>query len=150
MVFRPYPWGLESLTVCRRHNKGSTFFLSYFKTLNVGPRGGLNRRLRPPAHQNGALWPNWANKAAVSRDIQFVKIIFKMRLSNASNWIFGVWNLDTNFCTIFHVWIYVDSWHCMISDFRSPLALRYVEVPLILASYYTSSSSPPCSPTGYA
>ena len=43
---------------------------------------GLNRRLRPPAHQNGALWPNWANKAAISRDIQFVKNKFKMRLSN--------------------------------------------------------------------
>ena len=34
-----YPWGLESLTVCRCHNKGSTFFLSYFKTLNVSPAG---------------------------------------------------------------------------------------------------------------
>ena len=25
-VFRPYPWRLESLTVCRCHYKGSTFF----------------------------------------------------------------------------------------------------------------------------
>ena len=54
------------------------------------------------------------------------------------NWFFGVWYLDTNFCTIFHIWIYVDSWHCMMNDFRSPLALRYIEVPLILASYCTS------------
>ena len=52
-VFRPYPWGLESLTVCRCHNKGNTFFLSYFKTVNVGPAWVWN--LRPPAHQIGAL-----------------------------------------------------------------------------------------------
>ena len=39
-VFGPHPKRLEWLTICRCHNKGSTFrLLSLFKTLNVGPAG---------------------------------------------------------------------------------------------------------------
>ena len=39
MVFRPYPRRLESLTICRCHYKGSTFFSVIVKTLSVGPAG---------------------------------------------------------------------------------------------------------------
>ena len=38
-VFRPYPRRLESLTTCRCHYKGSTFFSVIVKTLSVGPAG---------------------------------------------------------------------------------------------------------------
>ena len=38
-VFRPYPRRLESLTICRCHYKGSTFFSVIVKTLSVGPAG---------------------------------------------------------------------------------------------------------------
>ena len=38
-VFRPYPRRLESLTICRCHYKGSTFFSVIVKTLGVGPAG---------------------------------------------------------------------------------------------------------------
>ena len=38
-VFRPYPRRLESLTICRCHYKGSTFFELFLKTLSVGPAG---------------------------------------------------------------------------------------------------------------
>ena len=51
-VYRPYPRRLESLTICRWNYKGSTFLLSYFKTLSVGPVGVSNSR--PPASQPGA------------------------------------------------------------------------------------------------
>ena len=44
-VFRPYPRRLESLTVCRCHYKGSTFLVSYFKTLSVGPAAVRTRDL---------------------------------------------------------------------------------------------------------
>ena len=37
MVYRPYPRRLESLTICRCNYKGSTFLLSYLKTLSGGP-----------------------------------------------------------------------------------------------------------------
>ena len=37
--FRPYPRRLESLTICRCHYKGSTFFSVIVKTLSVGPAG---------------------------------------------------------------------------------------------------------------
>ena len=36
-AYRPYPRRLVSLTVCRWNYKGSTFLLSYLKTLSVGP-----------------------------------------------------------------------------------------------------------------
>ena len=54
-VYRPYPRRLESLTICRWNYKGSTFLLSYFKTLSVGPVGVSESRSlgvsnsRPPA-----------------------------------------------------------------------------------------------------
>ena len=51
-VYRPFPRRLESLTLCRWNNKGSTFLLSYFKTLTVGPVGVSNSR--PPTSQPGA------------------------------------------------------------------------------------------------
>ena len=38
-VVRPYPRRLESLTICRCHYKGSTFFSVIVKTLSVGPAG---------------------------------------------------------------------------------------------------------------
>ena len=38
-VLRPYPRRLESLTICRCHYKGSTFFSVIVKTLSVGPAG---------------------------------------------------------------------------------------------------------------
>ena len=41
-VYRPYPRRLESLTICRWNYKGSTFLLSYLKTLSVGPVGVSN------------------------------------------------------------------------------------------------------------
>ena len=51
-VYRPYPRRLESLTICRWNYKGSTFLLSYFKTLSVGPVRVSNSR--PPTPQPGA------------------------------------------------------------------------------------------------
>ena len=51
-VYRPYPRRLESLTICRWNYKGSTFLLSYLKTLSVGPVGVSNSR--PPASQPSA------------------------------------------------------------------------------------------------
>ena len=51
-VYRPYPRRLESLTICRSNYKGSTFLLSYLKTLSVGPVGVTNSR--PPASQPSA------------------------------------------------------------------------------------------------
>ena len=51
-VYRPFPRRLESLTLCRWNYKGSTFLLSYFKTLSFGPVGVLNSR--PPTSQPGA------------------------------------------------------------------------------------------------
>ena len=44
-VFRPYPRRLESLTICRCHYKGSTFFSVIVKTLSVGPAGAWTRDL---------------------------------------------------------------------------------------------------------
>ena len=45
-VFGPHPKRLEWLTICRCHNKDSTFrLLSLFKTLNVGPAGIWTRDL---------------------------------------------------------------------------------------------------------
>ena len=44
-VYSPYPRRFERLTICR--------YLSYFKTLSVGPVWGSNPRL--PAQQTGAL-----------------------------------------------------------------------------------------------
>ena len=38
-VYRPYPRGLESLTICRCYYKGSTFSSVILKTLSVGPTG---------------------------------------------------------------------------------------------------------------
>ena len=51
-VYRPYPRRLESLTICRWNYKGSTFLLSYLKTLSGGPVGVSNSR--PPASQPSA------------------------------------------------------------------------------------------------
>jgi len=51
-VYRPYPSRLESLTICWWNYKGSTFLLSYLKTLSVGPVGVSNSW--PPASQPGA------------------------------------------------------------------------------------------------
>ena len=51
-VYRPYPRRLESLTICRWNYEGSTFLLSYLKTLSVGPVGVSNSR--PPASQPSA------------------------------------------------------------------------------------------------
>ena len=51
-AYRPYPRRLESLTICRWNYKGSTFLLSYLKTLSVGPVGVSNSR--PPTSQPGA------------------------------------------------------------------------------------------------
>ena len=51
-VYRPYPRRLESLNICRWNYKGSTFLLSYLKTLSVGPVGVSNSR--PPASQPSA------------------------------------------------------------------------------------------------
>ena len=51
-AYHPYPRRLESLTICRWNYKGSTFLLSYLKTLSVGPVGVSNSR--PPASQPGA------------------------------------------------------------------------------------------------
>ena len=48
-AYRPYPRRLESLTICRWNYKGSTFLLSYLKTLSVGLVGVSNSR--PPASQ---------------------------------------------------------------------------------------------------
>ena len=50
-AYRPYRRRLESLTICRWNYKGSTFLLSYLKTLSVGPVGVSNSR--PPASQPG-------------------------------------------------------------------------------------------------
>ena len=44
-VFRPYPRRLESLTICRCHYKGSTFFSVILKTLSVGLAGVWTRDL---------------------------------------------------------------------------------------------------------
>ena len=44
-VFRPYPRRLESLTVCRCHYEGSTFFSVISKILSVGPAGVRTRDL---------------------------------------------------------------------------------------------------------
>ena len=44
-VFRPYPRRLESLTVCRCHYEGSTFFSVISKILSVGPAGVRTRNL---------------------------------------------------------------------------------------------------------
>ena len=60
-VFRPYPRRIESLTICRCHYKGSTFLLSYSKTLSVGPAGIRTRDL--PLRDRRS--PNWANQAAI-------------------------------------------------------------------------------------
>ena len=51
-AYRPYPRRLESLTIFRWNYKGSTFLLSYLKTLSVGPVGVSNSR--PPASKPGA------------------------------------------------------------------------------------------------
>ena len=51
-VYRPYSRRLDSLTICRWNYKGSTFLLSYLKTLSVGPIGVMNSR--PPASQPSA------------------------------------------------------------------------------------------------
>ena len=51
-VYRPYPRRLESLTNCRWNYKGSTFLLSYLKTLSVAPVGVSNSW--PPASQPSA------------------------------------------------------------------------------------------------
>ena len=50
-VFRPYPKRLESLTVCRHHYKGCTFFL--VKDPEYWSGRGSNPL--PPAQQTGAL-----------------------------------------------------------------------------------------------
>ena len=52
--FRPYPKVLESLTVCRYHYKGCTFFSVVLRTLSVGPAGVWTRDL--------PLSPNWADQ----------------------------------------------------------------------------------------
>ena len=74
-VFRPYPWRLESLTVCRCHYKGSTLF----SDPDCWSGRGLNPW--PPARQTGTLptelTRRWLNKvgwpqASVQRFSNFV------------------------------------------------------------------------------
>ena len=60
-VFRPYPRRLESLTICRCHYKGSTFFSVILRPwvlvrLGFGPATSRSGDRRSP---------NWANQAAV-------------------------------------------------------------------------------------
>ena len=60
-AYRPYPRRLESLTICWWNYKGSTFLLSYLKTLSVGPVGVSNSP--PPASQiknlEASNWDKW-------------------------------------------------------------------------------------------
>ena len=58
-VYSPYPRRLESLTICWCNYKGSTFILSYFKTLSVGPAGVELTTSRVTARCS----TNWANGA---------------------------------------------------------------------------------------
>ena len=60
-VFRPYPRRLESLTVCRCHYKGSTFFSVILRTW-VFVRPGFEPVTARSADRKS---PNWANQAAV-------------------------------------------------------------------------------------
>ena len=62
-VFRPYPRRLESLTVCRCHYKGSTFF-SFIQRPWVLVRPGFEPVTSRSADRRS---PNWANQAAVKR-----------------------------------------------------------------------------------
>ena len=59
-VFRPYPRRQESLTICRHHHKGSTFF-SVISRPWVLVRPGLEPATSCSADRSS---PNWANQAA--------------------------------------------------------------------------------------
>ena len=60
-VFRPYPRRLESLTICRCHYKGSTFF-SVIQRHWVLVRLGFEPATSRSADRHS---PNWATQAAV-------------------------------------------------------------------------------------
>ena len=59
-IFRPYPRRLESLTICRCHYKGSTFFSVFIKTLSVGLARVWSHDL-----PTDRCSPNWANQVVV-------------------------------------------------------------------------------------
>ena len=61
-VYRPYPRRLESLTICRCNYKGSTFLLTYLKTLSGGPTGVWTHDLTRTEVRNST---NWANRSAI-------------------------------------------------------------------------------------
>ena len=61
-VFRPYPRGLEGLTVCRCHYKGTTFF-SIIESPWVLVRPGFEPVTSRSADRRP---PNWANQAAAN------------------------------------------------------------------------------------
>ena len=73
-VFRPYPRRLESLTVCRCHYKGSTFFSVILRPW-VLVQPGSNPW--PPAHQTGALPTELTRR----RSINFFKLTFFLSFS---------------------------------------------------------------------
>ena len=70
-VFRPYPRRLESLTICRCHYKGSTFFSVIVKTLSVGPAGAWTRDL--PLNRP-VLSPELTRRLCFQKKIVFLRI----------------------------------------------------------------------------
>ena len=62
-VFRPYPRRLESLTICRCHDKGSTFFSVIYGSW-VLVRPGFEPATSRSADRRS---PNWAYQAAVNQ-----------------------------------------------------------------------------------
>ena len=61
-LFRPFPRRQESLTICRRHFKGSTSSSDY-KTLRVGPAGVFVPAISDVVRRSS----NWANWVRVKR-----------------------------------------------------------------------------------
>ena len=71
-VFRPYPRRLESLTVCRCHYKGSTFFSVMLKTLRVGRPGFAPVTSRSADRR----FPNRANQIEIGKRLSIIHKYF--------------------------------------------------------------------------
>ena len=61
MIYYPYPRSSERLTICRSHQKGSTFYLVILRPWDLF-RPGFEPAVSRSADRRS---PNWANRAAV-------------------------------------------------------------------------------------
>ena len=114
-VYSPYLRGLERLTICR--------YLSYFKTLSVGPVWGSNPRL--PAQQTGAL-PAEPTRWNLSSDERYYELTCEIGTEKGSTssslsdkgTIKFISGSDSDSYHMADVWLIEDYFGTIIPDYR--------------------------------